>query len=253
MLPRIWIFDTYSLMIGLGVIVCLLLFMKYNKKLKTNRDYVYLIEILGVLSVMVGLLSATLFQYVFDSLNKEATNTFGAMTFYGGLIGGAIFFIIGYFAYVKKKYPGESFIKNVLIVAPSCITIAHAFGRIGCFCAGCCYGKETNSFLGVKFPDLLNKVYPTQLFESIFLFILTAVLFFLAYKYYFLYTMPLYMVSYGVFRFLIEFIRGDERGAFLLNMSPAQWISILLVIGSIILFIFLKKYKEKNEDALKFN
>ncbi|MDY2888109.1 MAG: prolipoprotein diacylglyceryl transferase, partial [Candidatus Caccosoma sp.] len=78
---------------------------------------------------------------------------------------------------------------------------------------------------------------------------LAAILFLLAYKFYFLYTMPLYMVSYGIFRFLIEFIRGDERGAFLLNLSPAQWISILLVIGSIILFIFLKKYKSKNEAA----
>ena len=247
MLPRIWIFDTYSIMIGLGVIACLFLFMLYNKKLKTNRDYVYLIEIVGVLAVMVGLLSATLFQYVFDSLNKDSTNSFGAMTFYGGLIGGAIFFIACYYGYVRKKYPSESFIKTILIIAPACITIAHAFGRIGCFSAGCCYGKETDSFLGVKFPDLAHKVYPTQLFEAIFLFVLAAILFLLAYKFYFLYTMPLYMVSYGIFRFLIEFIRGDERGAFLLNLSPAQWISILLIIGSIILFIFLKKYKSKNE------
>ena len=56
--------------------------------------------------------------------------------------------------------------------------------------------------------------------------------------------MPIYLISYGVFRFLIEFIRGDERGGTILSMSPAQFISIAVVMIGIILIFKIKETKE---------
>ena len=148
---------------------------------------------------------------------------------------------------MKRRYPNESFVSNVLIIAPACITIAHGFGRIGCFFAGCCYGIETDSIWGIKFPHLNHNVYPTQLYEAIFLFILFGVLFVLAYKFKFKYTFSVYLASYGIFRFLIEFIRGDDRGAYFLGLSPSQMFSLVGIIISIILIVVLKKKKNAIE------
>ena len=104
------------------------------------------------------------------------------MTFYGGLVGGIISFIIGYNLFVKNQHKNANFFTDIMPIAAACITIAHGFGRIGCFMAGCCYGVETDSWLGVKFPQLAHAVYPTQLFEAIFLLALSGILFYIAIK-----------------------------------------------------------------------
>ena len=100
----------------------------------------------------------------------------------------------------------SKFINDILIIAPACITLAHGLGRVGCFLAGCCYGKETTSILGVTFPKGStayflygpnHNVLPTQLFEAIFLFILFIILFFMKKNQFIT-----YLFSYGIFRFL---------------------------------------------------
>lgn len=243
MLPNIWIFDTYSIMLFLGVIACLFIFDKFCKKAKEDSQFIYTIEIIACISIIIGLASATLFQMLFDSLKENSENPLFSMTFFGGLAGGALAFLLIYFIYVKKKFPNEKF-NNILTIAPACITIAHGFGRIGCFLAGCCYGKETTSWIGIKFPGMSHAVYPTQLFEALFLFILSTILIILAFKYNFKYNMVVYLFSYGIFRFLIEFIRGDERGAYFLSLSPSQWFSIAcIIIGTILIFYFNKMKK----------
>ena len=247
MLPKLWIFNTYSLCLIAGIIACFGLFLLYMRKYGAKKSYIYDVLVLASVAILFGLLSATLFQYVFDLLNGH--NEFGSMTFYGGLIGGAALFIIVYLTLFKKRWPEYPFMM-VLVIAPACITIAHAFGRIGCFCSGCCYGIETDSWLGVQFPGMHHKVYPTQLFESFYLFILSGVLFLLAYKFNFKYTMPVYCLAYGVWRFLIEFIRGDERGFVLFGLHPAQLISILaVIIGITLIFVYKFKMLKKTEET----
>ena len=114
---------------------------------------------------------AALFQAIYNYIkNPNAGFHFGdGITFLGGLIGGAACFICVYFIF-RKKFNMRLY--QVLSILPCCILIAHAFGRVGCFFAGCCYGKETNGFWGVEFPNLSSKVYPTQLFEAVFLLIM---------------------------------------------------------------------------------
>ena len=239
MLPEIWIIDTYTLCILVGVVLGLLLVNVLGKKYELKKTYVLDLTILAIVSICAGLLTASLAQWIFNLIGGN--NEFSGMTFYGGLIGGAGIFILGFFIVIKKIHKEKANFMDCLVIAPSIITLCHAFGRIGCFMAGCCYGIETDSFLGVMFPGHHHKVYPTQLFESFFLFLLTLVLYILAIKKRFKYSMPLYMISYGIWRFLIEFIRGDDRGGYILGLSPAQFISIFIVIGGIVLIFIFKK------------
>lgn len=246
MLPNIWIFDTYSICLVIGVIVCFYLFNLYGKKNNFSKKYIYDILLLACVAIISGLIFAFLFQKLFDILKDNEIKSFGSMTFFGGLVGGIVGFIIGYILIIKKHYPDRNLVLDICIIAPSCITIAHGFGRIGCFMAGCCYGVHTDSFLGVKFLGMSEAVYPTQLFEACFLFILSGILFYLAYNKKFLYTFSVYTLGYGVFRFLIEFIRGDDRGVYFLSLSPSQWFSIISVISSVVLFLYFKYKYAKN-------
>lgn len=244
MLPQIWIIDTYAMLIFLGVIACFILYWLYKKKYNINDKFTFDIFILACISIGIGIVFAILFQLIFDAIKGEIRGS--AMTFYGGLIGGIGTFLLGYWMVIKKRHPNEKFSVNIVPIAPACITIAHAFGRIGCFLAGCCYGKETSSFLGVLFPGMINPVYPTQLFEALFLILLTIILFVLAIKKQFIYNLSIYLLSYGIFRFFIEFLRGDNRGKFLLNLSPSQLFSIIAVTSSVVVYVFFKKKLKKN-------
>ena len=90
---------------------------------------------------------------------------------------------------------------------------------------------------------------------SIFLFVLSAILIFLAFEYEFFYTMPIYMFSYSIWRFVIEFYRDDDRGAFIGIFSPSQFWCFFIFAGSFVLFYILykiKKYnKRRSEEAKK--
>ncbi len=108
----------------------------------------------------------------------------------------------------------------------------HCCGRIGCFFAGCCYGKPTDGPLGIVFPDLPEAgifhngqaVLPTQLIEAIMLLLLAIVLICLGKHQFFIYA-----YVYPVFRIVIEFFRDDNRGSFVGVLSPSQFVSVLIV------------------------
>ena len=167
----------------------------------------------------------------------------------GGFIGGAITFILVYFVVGKFYFRGKKkglHIKEfnkLLIVAPCCITIAHAFGRIGCLTAGCCHGKYLGQeyvFGGIwmKSDGMWGYYVPTQLYESLFLFVLFVVLSILLFKKCNI-TMQIYLIAYGVWRFLIEFLRDDARGGFVLGLSPSQWQSFIFIgMGLVLLLIY---------------
>ena len=228
----------YSLMILIGIVMCFVYLEIYYRKKKVPRLLISYFELDAVVAIILGFVFANLFQNLYNFLENPSSFSWSwAMTFYGGLIGGVSFFLLGYFLFIKKKYGPQ--MHDFLIIAPACITVAHGFGRIGCFCAGCCYGIETDSWLGVTFPGMTHKVFPTNLFEAIFLLVLSLVLLFLALKKNCIYNMPIYMMSYGAWRFGIEFIRGDHRGSFVGSLSPSQFWSILLFVAGVIYLIYL--------------
>ena len=240
-----WGIDLYEIMMMLGLLSALFVFDKYLSKRKISAKVQNFYLILGVVSIIVGIYAAELVQSFFNFLKKGYWEWEG-MTFYGGVLGGAIAFLLGLFIVGKYLFKDKEHIKefhNMLEVAPCCITIAHAIGRIGCLCAGCCYGRETDAWYGVMINGV--KRVPVQLYESLFLFALFAVLSVL-YKKHININFIVYFIGYGTWRFIIEFFRADDRGYFLgTKLSPAQTISLCLIAAGIIMIIFkiIKKKK----------
>lgn len=241
----------YGLMIGIGILCAFFTLFFLTKKKGISERFSDFLFYSGVVSIFIGFGFASLFQSVYNYVKSPSLGfrLGGGMTFIGGLIGGVACFLCIY-AFMRKRY--EERLYQVISLLPCSILIAHAFGRIGCFFAGCCYGKETDGPLGVKFPDLPNPVHPTQLYEAAFLFALFAVCFLLILKKDFKHNMSLYLIAYGVFRFFIEFLRGDERGALVGAISPSQFWSVFMVLAGIaIIFLmnYLSKKAAQNEKA----
>jgi phosphatidylglycerol:prolipoprotein diacylglycerol transferase len=138
--------------------------------------------------------------------------------FYGGIIAG----LICLWGLAKKYRIGFLRLTDTLSAG---VPLGHAFGRIGCFFYGCCYGRPTHSWIGVRFPQdspagaLEVAVIPTQLISAAALFVLFFVLWAVRKKLAIDGQVTfLYLFIYGIFRFSIEFFRADPRG-FLLFFS----------------------------------
>jgi len=238
----------YGLMIALGIVGCFTLMMLYFKYAKFEAKFADFCFYLVIASIACGFLFAALFQAFYNYLdNPEAGFRLGSgLTFIGGLIGGVGFYLIIY-AFFRTKFNDR--LPKLLPILGPCVTIAHGFGRIGCFIAGCCYGIPTNSSYGCYFNTNV-RVHPTQLYEAIFLLILCSVLTFIAFKYkdnskgtaFNEYNVAIYLIAYGTFRFINEFFRGDDRGKLLGVIPPSQfWAFIMIILG--IGYIFAIKYR----------
>lgn len=174
--------------------------------------------------------------------------------FYGGLLGG---FIAGaVFTLIAYPHDKKSFLKTA-DAASICVANGLWLTRIGCFFEGCCFGRPSQLF-GIRFPQGSKTMFtlfhidpehtslftdtqpliPTQLIHSFSNLVIFIVLLKLA-----LskdpknpgYISAVFLLSYSVTRFIIEFLRYDIRGSFLM-FSTSQWISIILFIGGFILF-----------------
>jgi phosphatidylglycerol:prolipoprotein diacylglycerol transferase len=148
--------------------------------------------------------------------------------FYGGLFG----LLSGLKVYTKLiKQP---FIKYTNFITPY-IPLSQAFGRIGCFLNGCCYGKHYSGIFHLDYPvnNVNDTVFPVQLFESVACILLSLLLFTIQ-------TTPktnkliLYLTIYSAIRFLDEFYRGDTIRGLWFGLSTSQWISLLLLFIIII-------------------
>jgi phosphatidylglycerol:prolipoprotein diacylglycerol transferase len=193
-------------------------------------------------AMVVGYFSAVLFQGLYNIATYGRFYIMGA-TFYGGLIGGAgfflaIYFFVGNIVFKEDKIHLKRFF-DIADIAACSITIAHSLGRVGCLLVGCCHGRVTKEWYGINMWVDLNgdgvleyaKLVPTQLFEAVFL----ALLFFyivLRVKDKQTYCLQIYMCVYGVWRFIIEYMRNDYRGTTVIeSVTPSQLIAILMVLG----------------------
>lgn len=242
------LFTLYGLTIAIGVLCAVLVLFIFAKG-RIKDSFIDFLFYNGVVAIALGFGAATLFQSFYNYLDSGVWK-WGGMTFMGGLIGGVVTFLAGYFIFRKRL---EGRLVDIISLLPCCIVIAHAFGRIGCFFAGCCYGKPTDSFLGVQFPFLDHKVHPTQLYEAAFLFILFAVMLFIYLKKGFKHNLSLYLLSYGIFRFLIEFVRGDDRGAFVGGISPSQFWALVMIVASVAVYFLLDYLFKLREKELTNN
>lgn len=237
--------DLYSILMTVGVIVCMIFIRLMADRRGFRARFQNLLLFFTVSAVVLGYGAAVLTQGLYNiaALGRfEITQSTGA-TFYGGLIGGTAVFIIGYFIVGHFLFRDGYHVRNfrtVSDIAPACITVAHGFGRLGCLMAGCCHGAPTDAWYGI--PMYVNgvnqppvRMVPVQLFEALFLFALSAFLlwwFFRGKKY----EMPIYMLAYGVWRFVAEYLRSDYRGQTIVDFwSPSQLVSVVLIVGGIAL------------------
>ena len=241
--------DLYTLFLCIGILSALVIFRIFSDRAKMYWKLQNFCVIVGTLAITAGVGSAVLFQAFYNFLDDPQSgfsiSRSTGSTFFGGLIGGVvgfllIYFVVGSFLFKKNKEHIREFF-NISNIAAASISAAHGFGRLGCLMAGCCHGAVTDAWYGVYFVNYEIKAVPIQLFEAIFLFSLFGLFLFRLIKGK-KYNLPLYMILYGIWRFVIEFFRADDRGATIVSfLSPSQLIALLMICGSVGVF-FLEKY-----------
>lgn len=254
MLPfiTIWGFSisTFQVLIAIGAGLAVWIFFINIKKFKITKQET--IDMLPLFAVMI--ISGLLFAMISDKIAHWGEDVWykpAGISFSGGMLGATLTSLLLY----NKIVPVASrdiFKHMQLFIAP--LLIAHAMGRVGCFCAGCCYGIESDSWLAVTFPEgslqhiqmgYVTSVLPTQLFEAVFLLLMFVIILLFVKKY----IVPTYFFAYGVGRFLLEFLRADNRGSTGISLSPSQLLSIVFVIfGSIYLYFEIKHRKKQIND-----
>ena len=248
---------SYGTMVLLGILSgVLLIWLRARRHLFPFQDALFAYTY-GILGLVIG---AKLFYLVHAIpqlvviLSEQAASLdlfIGMLTsgfvFYGGLLGG----LAGILIYAKQF--GIPFSNLLEIIIPA-VPLAHGFGRVGCFMAGCCYGIPYDGPFCVVFElspvaPLYTSLFPVQLLESMLLFLLTAfLLVFDKYSKKPLSLTGLYLLLYSVIRMVTEVLRGDEiRGSFLF-FSTSQWISIALFIVGIIVLIRMKNPRQSRQE-----
>lgn len=235
----------YGICMALGLVGCFGFLLFTMTKRNFNEEAIDKMLFLGIFATAFGIFMAMVFQALYDFIAHPSAgfDLGSAMTFQGGLIGGVVGFLSIWNLYVFVIAPRAKWkllkndmnasLSDALPFVPPAITIAHAFGRLGCTFAGCCHGARTDAWYGIwmytaEFGHA--KVVPTQLFECIFLAVLSVILIVLYFKFKFNYNFSVYLIAYGVWRCVIEIFRDDYRGSFIGSLTPSQFWSIIMII-----------------------
>lgn len=197
----------------------------------------------GILGVILGGRLGYVVFYQSSFYFSHPTEIFavwdGGMSFHGGLIG--VLTAMLYFAYKEKK----TFFQIADFVAPL-VPLGLAFGRIGNFINGELWGRVTDVPWGMVFPHSDGAIrHPSQLYQmSLEGFTLFIILWFFSSK-----PRPtgqvsaVFLMGYGVFRFLVEYTREPDAylGFLALGLSMGQWLSVPMIVVGIMLFIIASK------------
>ncbi|HEV2176565.1 MAG TPA: prolipoprotein diacylglyceryl transferase [Terriglobia bacterium] len=243
---------TYGVLLALALAAAVVTVGKLGRRegLDSNRlldfsTWLIVVALIGAKVLMI-VTDWSYYQQYPGEIFSWATIEAGGV-FYGGFIAAVLFAVW----YVKiHRLP---LLKVFDIYAPA-IALGQSVGRLGCFSAGCDYGKATHSVLAVVFTDpyahevtgvpLNQPIYPTQILESLATFAIFGILLW-AYRrkkrdgQIFL----LYLTLYAVARFFMEFLRGDADRGFVFNglLSTSQFIAILALIVAVGLWLYLRR------------
>ena len=231
----------YGLMIAIGILVAYVTAEYRAKKHGLDPDKIFYLVIWAVVGGFAGAKVLYFLTRLKDIMENPRVllDLADGFVVYGGIIGG----IFSAMAYCKiKKMP---FLKYFDLVMPS-VALAQGFGRIGCFLAGCCYGRETDSALGIVFQNSSYapndvKLLPTQLISSGLDFLLCAVLILLDRKKKGDGQIAgAYLVLYSIGRFILEFYRGDLIRGNVGALTTSQFIAIFVALAGVVLIAVRK-------------
>jgi phosphatidylglycerol:prolipoprotein diacylglycerol transferase len=234
-------------MAALGLIFGLMLIVHLGRRQGLDPEKLWN---LGIIAVLSGIIGAKVL-YIFNELGYYRDHpgelfSFSTLQAGGVWSGGVVLALIMCIWYMRRHQ--MPILRTCDVFAPG-LALGHAFGRMGCFAAGCCYGKVTNVPWAVTFHNpLANEIvgtplgvplHPTQLYEMV---VELANCLFLVWlirrKKFEGEILGTYLIIYGVARYFIEFFRGDPgRGQVLGFMTTTQAISICLVIGGGLLWL----------------
>jgi phosphatidylglycerol:prolipoprotein diacylglycerol transferase len=239
---------SYGVLAAAGFLAALLLAHRRASRMGLDPNNIWNLGIYGILVSLAGSkLWLILSEWGYFSAHPRQIFTWATVQsagdYYGGMVGGVVFILL--YTYFQKL----SFWSVMdLLAAP--IAIGHAIGRLGCFAAGCCYGKPTALDWGVTFTSPLAEkisgtplgvaLHPTQLYESAAEFMNFAILLWLGAKRRFTgQIIGAYFILYGVERGTIEFFRGDPGRTLLFHdrVSLMQLVSVALILGGAFLWL----------------
>lgn len=232
---------SYGLMVALGFLVGLFWVGRESKRVGLPSEKLMDLAFYIIVAAILG--SRLLYILIEDPsiLWKQPLDFFkvweGGLVFYGGLIGA-----VAVSAWYMLKHR-LNFWKVSDIFMPG-VAIGHAIGRLGCFAAGCCYGKPTShpAWWSVIFPTEGEglapggiPLYPTQLMESgAELAIFLILVYFSRKKKFDGQILLMYLILYSIIRIILEFYRGDfVRGFIVGGWSTSQFVSFILIFLAI--------------------
>ncbi|UQZ89950.1 prolipoprotein diacylglyceryl transferase [Deltaproteobacteria bacterium Smac51] len=227
----------YGLMVAAGVLAALALFSYTAPRRQISpaaaRDFCFWM-------ILAGLLGSRVWYVVFhwpefsDDLPGVFAYWRGGLMFQGGVVAALLLSPVFLRRYNLKFWPAAD------VMAPS-LALGQCFGRLGCFAAGCCYGRPTDSTFAVTFPPgslapAGIPLMPVQLIESAALLVLTIVLV-LAIKAWTGRrpggTASLYLAGTGLIRLIMEvFFRGDYRGEPIIGTLPPTTLTAMAALAA---------------------
>lgn len=222
-------------MIALGVIGAVTyLVIRGKQEVKLTFDQANnLFLILFLAAVIGGKFFLFLERPSYYVMNPGNLFTGSGFVFYGSFLF-AVPAMLWFFR--KNKLPVYQMLDIMAIVT----CLVHMFGRVGCFMAGCCYGKPTSSFIGIVFSDpacqaqpLNTPLFPTQLMEAGFILMVMFLLLFIRDKKQFHGQLfLLYLMLYAAGRFALEYFRGDTVRGFVIEdyVSHSQFIALVIIV-----------------------
>jgi len=243
---------TYGLLVAIGFTVAILITLRIGKAQGIKSQQVLDMGFIMILFAIIG----SRLTYVFMNFPYYKNRPMDILKIWeGGLVfsGGLVAVVLVMIWYLRRHH--LSFWKMGDLWAPA-IAIGQGIGRIGCFMAGCCYGKPTDLPWAVVFTDpqslapLNTSLHPTQLYTSLGGLIIFVVLMVLNAKKRFEGQVFLwFLILHSTARLLIERFRGDERGLVPgTDMSITQLLTLLVLIASVVTLFILKSKKQKEGD-----
>jgi len=236
---------TYGLFVALGFMTAMWVSQKNATPHGISSETIPDIFFVILISALLG--ARLLYVLInFDVYKNNLVDIFkiwnGGLVFFGGFFSAVVTTAI----YLKLK--NLNIWKTADIIAPG-VALGHAVGRIGCFFAGCCYGKECTLPIAIKFtnPESLAPLgvylHPTQIYSVFSNLILFFILLWLQKRKKFNGMVFLsYIMLYSLFRFIVEFFRGDFRGNFFFDfISMSQGIGLMVFLIALILLIKFSK------------
>jgi phosphatidylglycerol---prolipoprotein diacylglyceryl transferase len=246
----------YGLCIVLGIFSgAFIVFRGCKKKGKDFYSFIIIAALVTFFSFIGAKLLFLVITYplkdipkiIFYMLFKPKQTQLGeGFVFYGGLIFGCFGYFLGS---LISKCKINYFFEELTFLIPWC----HAFGRLGCFCGGCCYGILYDGPFAVYYHNPITNVppdtgiFPVQLLESLLMFIFALIMIFRYFKGKKV-SVIFYVLYYSVTRFFLEYLRGDAERKIYGAFSTSQWISIFLFVLAcgVLVFMIFRKRKNKN-------